>query len=133
MARAAELPVSRFGHETRNNRVLFDIRYESLVAVFVSNDVIERFLLPDRSAAIQPPVDPTPGETLPRLEDSGKDVLTKRRDDDVHMVRHDAPRAQGVSLALEMEQRTLDDGGQRLILQEAGIRRRFEVRCLEDL
>ena len=59
-------------------------------------------------------------------------MIAKRRDDDMHMVRHDAPRAQGVSLALEVKQRVLDDSGQRLILQNAGARRWFEIYRLKD-
>ncbi len=64
---------------------------------------------------------------LPAVQDCGQTVVMVRREDDVNVIRHDAPSAQQVSIFLEVEKGSFDNRGHGRLFQEtaASIRERI--------
>jgi hypothetical protein len=133
MAGAAEWPLGGLLHETGHHRIPLGVGHKLLEAIPASHHVVEGLFLPHLSLAIQLPVDLVGGIRLPRLKNPGQRVLDEGRHHSMDVVRHHAPGAHCVALALKMKQRVFDDRGQLGVPQDARARRGIEIRLICDL
>jgi len=101
--RAAEGPKFRPITQTGCHRISFGVFHKAFHRFLITNDMIEGLFLPDRTLPTQELVDLMRRKGLPAVQDCGQPVVMIRRDDDVNVIRHDAPGAQQVTNILEVQ------------------------------
>ena len=104
----APRPTLRGGTEPSFHGVQLDVSHESIEVIGRVNQVIERLAFPERARARQVLIDPSRCCALPAAQDHGRVGLTQRREDHMHVVRHDAPGHQLVGRAVVAEEYPLD-------------------------
>jgi hypothetical protein len=122
--------------EDPNPRPIREVRFLGIKS-HVTNDPLKILLIPDQMIVVLPlperpdapeePVSLAGGIGFPAVHDSGEAVISKRTEDRMDVVRHDAPGEQAVASALEMEQGSAHDPGNLRTGQPAGSGPRIEV------
>jgi len=98
----------------------------------VANPMVKRFPLPESFAGFPDDlVCFASGITFPTLHDRTHSLIRRRPEDDVHMVRHDDPSIQSVTVAIEKTERPSDQirnlGPFQPTFSAAGIEEMFEI------
>src|SRR5205085_3864981 len=70
----------------------------------VANQSIKVLRLPNRTAS-----NPVRAKRLPRMQHSSELLAALQLEDDMHMIRHHAPRVENVATPIEVLQRSRDD------------------------
>jgi hypothetical protein len=82
---------------------------------FVANVTIKWFALPKATCSPKHFVTLVCGKTLPGVHDCAHFVSALRCKERVDMIGHHTPRMQRVAIAIEMQQRILDDFGDSFV------------------
>jgi len=123
--------------QIRLGGVLSDIAHRPFEFFLPSNEVIIVLPLPEGPVATKNPVSLLGAERLPGMDHRSQGLARKQANNDVNMIRHDAPRKQTVAAVVKVTQCTCYVFSDDWIPQVAGtcaaVKKLLDNRCREML
>src|SRR6266516_1150575 len=103
--RTAPLPLFRFRAQASADRVVDRVGHATRMVVVIPYQMVIRFALPELTRTAQHFVGFLRGERFPTVQHAAQRFRRARPDDDMHVIGHDNPRSQFVTLAVKKLQR----------------------------
>jgi hypothetical protein len=134
-----ERPFVGLGSQTRFYRVPLDVRNDTVEFLFITDEVLEGFVLPERAGSTRQSVARQGGMRLESVHDplarrvpragvtQRFNPRRERLKDPMEMTRHDGEGEEFVALVREMKHRAHDESGESRVLEVSDVERRIEL------
>jgi hypothetical protein len=109
-----------FGDQAGLDGIEVDITFRRREMIVIPDKSIPVIVLPKCSGPADFTVRFSRREALPRTDDRAERLARKNREENVHVVRHDRPRVQAVTHAVEGEESIFDNSSDLIGPQPAG-------------